>query len=115
MRRNLEPLLHRAGVDIVLNGHVHSYERTAPVFDREVEPCGVVHLNLGDGGNREGAYIPWKEPQPEWSMFREASFGVGRLLLHNATHAEYLWARHACMNSDSPQNIRLDPASVEAT
>ena len=63
------------GVDIVLNGHVHAYERTAAVYKWQLNECGPVHLNLGDGGNREGAYVPWREPQPEWSLFRESSFG----------------------------------------
>jgi len=45
------------GVDIVLNGHVHAYERTAAVYKWQLDECGPVHLNLGDGGNREGAYV----------------------------------------------------------
>ena len=34
-------------------GHVHAYERTAPVYDYLVDPCGAVHITIGDGGNSE--------------------------------------------------------------
>jgi len=102
MQRSMEPLLYEAGVDLVLNGHVHAYERTFPVYNGQRDPCGPVHLNLGDGGNREGGYVPWLDPQPAWSAFRESSFGVGRLRVHNNTHAEYSWARHACWDKGAP-------------
>ena len=55
---------------------------------------------MGDGGNREGAYVPWLEPQPEWSAFRESTFGVGFLTFYNATHAWYNWTRNACFSPD---------------
>ena len=99
MRVNMERLLYDAQVDLVLAGHVHAYERTRPVYDGCVDSCGPVYLNLGDGGNREGAYVPWLTPQPRWSAFRQATFGVGMLTLHNATHAWYEWTRAACYDS----------------
>lgn len=34
MRVTMEPLLYAAGVDIVLNGHLHEYERTHAVYVR---------------------------------------------------------------------------------
>ena len=107
MQSDLEELLFKYGVDIVLNGHVHAYERTYPVYKFEVNPCGPVNLNLGDGGNREGAYVPWVEPQPAWSAFREGSFGVGKLVVKNATHAYYEWDRQACEGSTYPGNINF--------
>ena len=88
MRRSVEPLLYDAGVDVVLAGHVHSYERVRPVYRGCLNPCGPTYLNLGDGGNREGASVLWNEPQPAWSAFREGSFGIGRLELVNASHAD---------------------------
>ena len=35
-------------------GHVHAYERTHPVYDYNIDPCGAVHITIGDGGNSEG-------------------------------------------------------------
>lgn len=32
MREAMEELLYENGVDVVLNGHLHEYERTNPVF-----------------------------------------------------------------------------------
>jgi len=51
MRRDMEPLLFQYGVDVVLSGHVHAYERVAPVLNGCLNSCGPVYLNLGDGGN----------------------------------------------------------------
>ena len=89
-QEKLEPLLYDAGVDVVLNGHVHAYERSRPVRDWKEDACGAVHLTVGDGGNYEGPYgQSWSEPQPAWSAFREGSFGAGRLEILNATHASW--------------------------
>ena len=94
----LEQTLFDAGVDIVLNGHVHAYERSHPVNAGKVDSCGAVHLVVGDGGNYEGPYGKgWKSPQPSWSAFREGSFGAGRLEILNATHATWQWRRTACV------------------
>ena len=108
MRQSMEPLLNQYGVDIVLSGHVHSYERTYPVNDNKVDACGTVYVNLGDGGNYENAYANWRATVPNsWSAFREASFGVGELVFHNSTHAYYAWHRHAC-GSDDPQALHMN-------
>ena len=98
MRQDMEALLYRHHVDLVLSGHVHAYERSHAVFDGCRDECGPVYLNLGDGGNREGAYVPWLTPQPVWSAFREGTFGAGHLTIVNATHALYNWTRVACHN-----------------
>ena len=87
----------------MLSGHVHAYERLYPTYNGHVDPCGITYLNLGDGGNREGAYVPWLEPQPAWSAFRESSFGVGLLTFVNSTHAKYNWTRTACASANASQ------------
>jgi len=99
MRQKYEPILLKYGVDIVLSGHVHSYERSneTGVYDNEPNACGPVYLNLGDGGNREGTHgLSWNEPQPIWSAFREMSFGVGSLEVISDTEAKYSWHRDSC-------------------
>lgn len=112
-RSYLEPLLYEYGVDILLGGHVHSYERSFPVYNNTLDECGIVSLNLGDGGNYEGAYVPWRidnstvNGAPEWSAFRESSFGVGGLTVVNSTHAFYAWHRHACESND-PENGNMN-------
>lgn len=39
-------------------GHVHAYERMHRVLNGCANPCAPIYLNLGDGGNREGAQSP---------------------------------------------------------
>lgn len=52
LREAVEPLLLRHGVDLVLAGHDHHYERSRPVREgRPAAPgCGPVHLVTGGGG-----------------------------------------------------------------
>ena len=54
VRTAWEPLFAQYGVDFVLNGHVHSYERTHPTLNYTTNAAGPVWLMLGDGGNAEG-------------------------------------------------------------
>jgi hypothetical protein len=102
MRQSMEKLFFDAGVDIVFAGHVHAYERTYPVYDNQLNPCGPIYVTLGDGGNYEGPATSWRMESdtetnaPIWSAFREGSFGVAGLELQNDTHATYSWHRHAC-------------------
>lgn len=51
MRQYFEPLFYEYGVDFMLNGHVHSYDRSFPVRNYTVDPCGTVNIVIGDGGN----------------------------------------------------------------
>ena len=49
--RKLTTLYDRHGVDLVLNGHIHSYERTWPISGgRVVDDGGVVYTITGGGG-----------------------------------------------------------------
>ncbi|XP_068638806.1 purple acid phosphatase 18-like [Aristolochia californica] len=90
----MEPLLYAAGVDIVFTGHVHAYERSTRVYNGKRDPCGPVHITIGDGGNREGLAQRFKNPKPEWSVFREASFGHGEFKIVNSSHAYWSWHRN---------------------
>ncbi|PWA83377.1 Iron/zinc purple acid phosphatase-like C-terminal domain-containing protein [Artemisia annua] len=103
MMEAMEPLLYAAGVDIVFAGHVHAYERTKRVYNGKSDPCGAVHVTIGDGGNKEGLQSKYKDPSPEWSVFREASFGHGELKLVNSTHAFWSWHRN-----DDDEPVRSD-------
>lgn len=54
LRRLLAPLFERYGVDLVLTGHDHHYERTHPIRSGEVdeETPGTVYVVTGGGGGR---------------------------------------------------------------
>ncbi|GMY05717.1 purple acid phosphatase 2-like [Fagus crenata] len=92
-------------VDIVFAGHVHAYERSirvsnilynitnglcTPVKDLNAP----VYLTVGDGGNKEGLSSSMYYPQPNYSAFREPSFGHGILDIKNQTHAYFVWHRN---------------------
>jgi hypothetical protein len=52
LRAAVGPLFDRYGVDLVLSGHDHHYERTPPIRDEDVEElgCGPVYVVTGGGG-----------------------------------------------------------------
>ncbi|KAI4356399.1 hypothetical protein L6164_000425 [Bauhinia variegata] len=131
MRMEMEELLYSYGVDIVFNGHVHAYERSNRVYNYSLDPCGPVYITVGDGGNREKMAINFAdEPgycpdpstadvcttnftfgpaagkfcwdrQPDYSAFRESSFGHGILEAKNETWALWSWYR----NQDSYNEV----------
>lgn len=109
MMAAMEPLLYAAGVDIVLSGHVHAYERTKRAYNGKSDSCGPVHITIGDGGNKEGLARRYKDPQPEWSVFREASFGHGELKIVNSSHAFWSWHRN-----DDDEPLRSDQVWISS-
>ena len=60
MRRNFNPLLEQYGVDLVLSGHSHSYERSYLIDGHYGQSSGFTQSNLLDGGDGspdgDGAY-----------------------------------------------------------
>ncbi|XP_052173357.1 purple acid phosphatase 22-like [Diospyros lotus] len=94
MRNAMEELLYKERVDVVFAGHVHAYERFARIYDKEEDPCGPLYVTIGDGGNREGLALMFEKPSPAMSIYREPSFGHGRLRILNSTHAHWSWHRN---------------------
>ncbi|KAK2975185.1 hypothetical protein RJ640_022077, partial [Escallonia rubra] len=139
MRVAMEELLYNYGVDIVFNGHVHAYERSNRLYNYTLDPCGPVHITVGNGGNREKMAIKhaddpgncphpstardnymgglcahnftsgpaagkfcWDQ-QPEYSAYRETSFGHGILEVKSKTHALWTWYRNQDMDKAGDQ------------
>ncbi|KAL6846870.1 hypothetical protein ACP4OV_022723 [Aristida adscensionis] len=101
MRVQFERWLVDAKADLVFAGHVHSYERTHRVSGVAAggaaparNSSAPAYINIGDGGNIEGLASMFRTPQPEYSAFREASFGHAMLDIKNRTHAYYEWHRN---------------------
>ncbi|XP_047319028.1 purple acid phosphatase 5-like [Impatiens glandulifera] len=105
MRVEFEPYFVKNKVDLVLSGHVHSYERSERVSNVKYnvingqstpvkDASAPVYITIGDGGNIEGIANSFTDPQPEYSAFREASFGHATLEIKNRTHAYYTWHRN---------------------
>lgn len=79
LRSTLEALYVTHGVDLVIAGHDHFYERTHPVEAATVREDGEapIHLVIGIAGR--SAYEELEEPQPTWSAYREnSSYGWTR-------------------------------------
>ena len=49
-----EDMFYDYGVDLVLAGHVHAYERTHGMYKYKRDSCGPAYITIGDGGNAEG-------------------------------------------------------------
>jgi hypothetical protein len=84
-QQQVEDILYKYGVDFIFFGHVHAYERNDRVYKFQLDPCGPVHITIGDGGNIEGVrgalpmalrWVQWPrlacmyQPQPPWECLR---------------------------------------------
>lgn len=78
MRKVYNPIFEKYGVDIVLTGHDHDYERTFPMKGETVairemskykEGTGTIYVVTGGGGAR---LYGMKNEAPEWSAKRES-------------------------------------------
>ncbi|CAH2080508.1 unnamed protein product [Thlaspi arvense] len=132
MRKAMEEMLYRSRVDMVFAGHVHAYERFTRVYDNKADPCGPVHITIGDGGNREGLAFLFEKPSPSISEFQEPSFGHGRLRILDGKRAHWSWHRNddsdcvvadelwleslsssrACMPTSSAEDLQGSSASA---
>ncbi|KAL8502702.1 hypothetical protein ACS0TY_021717 [Phlomoides rotata] len=89
-------------VDAVFAGHVHAYERSHRVSSLRSngssyaaqDKSAPVYITVGDGGNQEGLAKRFRDPQPDYSAYREASYGHSTLDIKNRTHAIYNWNRN---------------------
>lgn len=87
VRAVLAPIVEAAGVDLVIAGHDHHYERTWPlrgdaVVKNSTAGAGTIYMVTGGGG--ASLYTELAEPQPEWSAARAPEFHV-TLVEANAT------------------------------
>lgn len=105
MRAVYESLFVHYKVDVVFAGHVHAYERSYRISNIHYnvssgdcypvpDKSAPVYITVGDGGNQEGLAGRFRDPQPDYSAFREASYGHSTLEIKNRTHAIYHWNRN---------------------
>jgi hypothetical protein len=78
-RRAWSPLFDAYGVNLVLGGHMHAYERSWPVgADGTVvrkdyrQPQAPVYVVTG-GAGRHGLLYEFVDPAPDWSAFRASA------------------------------------------
>ena len=61
-RRYLVPIVERHGVQLVLNGHEHSYQRTYPLVGKQTVPEGKGTVYVTSGGGGYGLYAVHSNP-----------------------------------------------------
>ena len=95
-------LLDDHDVDVVLNGHEHSYQRYAPqdAYGRP-DPDGIVQLTVGTGGSTYGS-LPEGELAANMVAGQDTSFGVLQMtLLEGGYDFEFVSAKGEAPFSDS--------------
>ena len=92
MRRLFEDLLYKYKVDLAFWAHYHSYERTCKLYKNKCIDDGIRHILVGSAGFNRDSPILLKD----WSLYRIADYGYGRVTVANATHLfyEYVNNRH---------------------
>lgn len=119
MRAAFERWFVRHKVDLIFSGHVHAYERSYRISNIHYnitsgerypvpDKSAPVYITVGDGGNQEGLAGRFRDPQPEYSAFREASYGHSTLEIKNRTHAIYHWNRN-----DDGKNVPTDSVIIK--
>ena len=111
VRTYLEELFNAEGVDLIIAGHYHHYERTWPVYKDHAlqynykDPMAPVHLTIGSLGSVYRAESS-SNVGDQWSAFllSEANKeAFGKLEVYNATHLH--WEVRECKSDDLIDNI----------
>ena len=124
LRQGLEELFYTFGVDLVLFGHCHSYERSWPMYKGEVlardynNPKGPVYITSGTTGNQ---YVTDTiSNKKKWSAFLMSETqkeGFGRLEMLNDTHLSwkyFLTSNHKVIDSIVIEKLHHGPnADIE--
>jgi acid phosphatase type 7 len=79
-------VLYANGVDVVVNGHEHSYERFAPQMPDGIHEAayGIREFVVGTGGDSLRPFV--SSPAPNSETRSDTTHGVLRLTLHPATY-----------------------------
>ncbi len=103
------PLLAQHGVDLVLNGHDHDYQRWVPMDGNgNADPSGPTEFVVGTGGHSLQSFI-MNDPRVANSL--SGSFGALRLDL-NPGGASYRYVTAAGTTVDSG-GVTCDPAGAD--
>ncbi|KAK2462526.1 hypothetical protein APHAL10511_005496 [Amanita phalloides] len=91
-RKEFEPLFLSFSVDLYLSGHVHFYERNAPVRYTDTDPnelnnpSAPWYITNGAAGHYDGLST-YVTPIQNYSRYvQDTAYGWSRLTFHNCTH-----------------------------
>lgn len=87
-----EQLFIDAEVDIIINGHVHNYERIGPIASNKTDPNGLnnpsspLYILNGIAGHYDGI-DPMDYPLPDYVSYgQDTVYGWSRFTVHNCSH-----------------------------
>jgi len=104
LTKQAEDLFYSHKVDLVISGHVHSYERSLPVYKQVVTPGAPVYLMQGASGNHENNKGPYPPADQLPAFVASAHNDVGYGLLTVSGDAKTLsWSFY-----NSSSNLMLD-------
>jgi acid phosphatase type 7 len=106
VRENFVPLFEQHGVRVALEHHDHTYKRTHPLRDGEIDPTGIVYI--GDGawgvGPREG------NSSDEWYISRFQSVRHAIIGTLHGTHQHFLMVdEHGNVIDEYPTTAKANP------
>ena len=87
----LEPLFYRYDVDINLYAHIHSYERTCPMYQQRCVENGITQILIGMAGQDLVSY-PYSGA--EWSIYHDEEYGYTQLWA-NRTYLKFTYFHDA--------------------
>jgi hypothetical protein len=109
-----EEVFSANGVNAVITGHVHAYERTAKIYKNKEDPVnGMYHVTTGSGGNYEGHAGPRIASSliPSWSLAaNNVSFGGSRVITTRESF-RYLWFAN---DISTPEAVPTDGFTIFA-
>lgn len=87
-----EPIFLKHGVDLVLSGHTHLYERNAPISVFDVDhnglnnPSAPWYITNGAAGHYDGLDSLVYPLQPYSRAAQDTAYGWSKLTFHNCSH-----------------------------
>jgi 3',5'-cyclic AMP phosphodiesterase CpdA len=117
-----EEIFHKNKVDLVLMGHVHSYQRSYPVYNLTatakdyVNPAAPVYILQGASGNREGnkgSYPSDPAELPDWSAATHTEVGYGLLTISADTLDWQFWKASVLSGEAVSGPVLLDQMTIK--
>ncbi|CAF2117343.1 unnamed protein product [Rotaria magnacalcarata] len=90
LQKSLEPMFYQYHVDINLFTHIHSYERSCPMYQGQCVDDGITHALIGMAGHNLDfdTYTGAK-----WSVYHDQQFDYTQISV-NRTHLHYSYHRN---------------------
>lgn len=113
----LEDLWFDYGVDLMLEAHIHNYERDTPIYKNKtvksqyddynthINADATLYIVSGNAGNRKGHNDPVPKLKKDWAVYMTEDYGYGRLQVFNKTHM--LWVQYSAINLTTIDHVWL--------